>query len=98
MDSTLSRSPAESGQNVGHIDSEAGLNSYDLAHRQGSRVDHFKKQMMMMSSSDVVGSGSLDEPTYCSEFQRRCAMVVKSNSCDLLFALMMLAASTYTFI
>lgn len=94
VDSTLSRSPAESGQNVGHIDSEAGLNSYDLAHRQGSRVDHFKKQMMM-SSSDVVGSGSLDEPTYCSEFQRRCAMVVKSNSCDLLFALMIFSNSVY---
>ena len=89
MQRTLS---AKSAESMRKIDSEDGLNSHDLAHRQGSRVDYFKKQMMM-SSSEVVGSGSLDESTYCSGFRKRCAMVVKSNSCELFFALMMLAAS-----
>lgn len=91
MQRTLS---AKSAESMRKIDSEDGLNSYDLAHRQGSRVDYFKKQMMM-SSSEVVGSGSLDESTYCSGFRKRCAMVVKSNSCELFFALMIVSNSVY---
>lgn len=85
---------AKSAESMRKMDSEDGLNSYDLAHRQGSRVDYFKKQMMM-SSSEVVGSGSLDESTHCSGFRKRCAMVVKSNSCELFFALMIVSNSVY---
>lgn len=44
----------------------------------------------MMSTSDVVGSN--DEPSlyngYCSGVQRRCNEIVKSNVCELFFALM----------
>lgn len=74
--------------------SEEGLNSYDLAHRQGSRVDFFKKQMMM-SSSDVVGSGDLGGSGCCSQIQTACAMVVKSVWCELFFALMIVSNSVY---
>eukprot|EP00438_Fugacium_kawagutii_P032208 Skav231668 [mRNA] locus=scaffold597:50976:51350:+ [translate_table: standard] len=68
--------------------SEDGLTSYDLAHRHGSRVQSFKKQIMM-SSSDVVGSSrGLDELGFFSRMQRRCAILVKSTGCELFFALM----------
>ena len=75
---------------VGHTRSarsEDGLNSYDLAHRAGSRVDSFKRQMM--SSSDVTNSAGLSDPGFCSRLQTRCALIVKSNSSELFFALML---------
>eukprot|EP00913_Durusdinium_trenchii_P029884 g28003.t1 len=91
--------------------SEEGLNSYDLAHRQGSKVDFFKKQMMM-SSSDVVGGSDplLEERSKAaalktedefqangvwSRCQQRVAYVVKSNLCELFFALMIVTNSVY---
>ena len=43
----------------------------------------------MMSTSDVVGSN--DEPSYsgsCATVQRKCNELVKSNFCELFFALM----------
>lgn len=67
--------------------SEDGLTSYDLAHRHGTRVQSFKKQIMM-SSSDVVGSSrGLEELDFFYRMQRRCAMLVKSSGCELFFAL-----------
>jgi len=82
------KSVEKTSTSVTNRESEDGLNSYDLAHRQGSRVDFFKKQMMM-SSSDVVGSGDLGSGC-CSQIQTACAMVVKSVWCELFFALMLL--------
>ena len=82
------KSAGGTSASVTNQQSEEGLNSYDLAHRQGSRVDFFKKQMMM-TSSDVVGSGDLGSGC-CSQIQTACAMVVKSVWCELFFALMLL--------
>eukprot|EP00434_Breviolum_minutum_P040788 symbB.v1.2.036264.t1/scaffold5070.1/size36720/3 len=87
------KSVEKTSTSVTNRESEDGLNSYDLAHRQGSRVDFFKKQMMM-SSSDVVGSGDLGSGC-CSPIQTACAMVVKSVWCELFFALMIVSNSVY---
>ena len=87
------KSVEKTSTSVTNRESEDGLNSYDLAHRQGSRVDFFKKQMMM-SSSDVVGSGDLGSGC-CSQIQTACAMVVKSVWCELFFALMIVSNSVY---
>ncbi|CAK9043477.1 Sodium channel protein type 11 subunit alpha (NaN) (Sensory neuron sodium channel 2) (Sodium channel protein type XI subunit alpha) (Voltage-gated sodium channel subunit alpha Nav1.9) [Durusdinium trenchii] len=75
--------------------SEEGLNSYDLAHRQGSKVDFFKKQMMMSSSDVVGGSDEFQANGVWSRCQQRVAYVVKSNLCELFFALMIVTNSVY---
>ncbi|CAJ1435017.1 unnamed protein product, partial [Effrenium voratum] len=73
------------------MDGEEGLNSYDLAKRQGSKVDMYKQSMM--SESDMLGSE--DQNKCLAAVQGFCYRVVRSHSCELFFALMIISNSVY---
>ncbi|CAE7255992.1 Scn11a, partial [Symbiodinium pilosum] len=70
---------------------DEGLDSYDLARRQGSKVDMFKK----MKSEEASLAKSEEQPTQCGVVQEWCAWIVKSHVCEVFFALMIVSNSAY---
>lgn len=85
----LSRSKTLRVKEVG--DGEEGLDSYDLARHQGSKVDMFKK----MKSEEASLAKSEEPTTQCGMVRSWCSRIVKSTVCEIFFALMIVTNSAY---
>eukprot|EP00439_Symbiodinium_sp_Y106_P074583 s2192_g14.t1 len=70
---------------------EEGLDSYDLARHQGSKVDMFKK----LKSEEANLAKSEEQTTQCGMVQTWCLRIVKSTVCEIFFALMIVTNSAY---
>ncbi|CAE7206203.1 CACNA1H, partial [Symbiodinium necroappetens] len=85
----LTRSKTLRVKEVG--DGEEGLDSYDLARHQGSKVDMFKK----MKSEEASLAKSEEPTTQCGMVRSWCSRIVKSTVCEIFFALMIVTNSAY---
>mmetsp|Transcript_31174 Transcript_31174/g.72005 ORF Transcript_31174/g.72005 Transcript_31174/m.72005 type:complete len:584 (+) Transcript_31174:36-1787(+) len=72
---------------------DEGLDSYDLARRQGSKVDMLKK--MKSEEASLARSEEQNHLSQCGRVQRCCARIVKSHICEVFFALMIVSNSVY---